>query len=530
MDKMLCVMIDCSKNGVMTIDALKEFANILKKMGYNSLMIYTEDTYEIPGEPYFGHLRGRYTQEELKDLDRYCQELGMELIPCIQTLSHLKRIFNWQFTYKDVNDCDDILLVGEEKTYQLIEKMIKACSQYFSSKKIHIGMDEAYHIGNGVYAVRNGHRERFDIINEHLHRVCDIVKKYGLEPIVWSDMFCKLAAGQGGRGNQYDKVDTTRILERAALPEDVVLTYWDYYHLEAEHYREMIQRTKLFRRKVYFCGGAWTWRGFAPDNTYSINTSEAAITACLEEEVEGYIFSIWGDDGAECTPYAVLPSLMFQAERVRGNTDMESIKKKFKEIIGMDFDDFVLLDSLDLPGGKHAKASSRYLLYNDPFMGIRDYRCGMEDGTFYKNLAEKIGSVEAEGVLKLMFDFYTRLADVLSVKATLGIRTREAYLSGDREKMATILPDYDKSVEKIQLMHQAFETLWYSVRKPHGFEVQESRLGGVMLRLSACKKRLEKWMQGELDRIPELEEPVLEQDTGINHCFSSCITVNTDVV
>ena len=91
-------------------------------MGYTSMMLYTEDTYEIAGEPYFGYMRGRFTAEELKDLDRYAGLLGIELIPCIQTLAHLGSIFRWP-AYRDVHDTADILLCGEEKTYALIEKM-----------------------------------------------------------------------------------------------------------------------------------------------------------------------------------------------------------------------------------------------------------------------------------------------------------------------------------------------------------------------------------------------------------------------
>lgn len=530
MEKMLGVMLDCSKYSVLKPETVKDYATIIKKMGYNTLMLYTEDTYEIPGQPYFGHLRGRYSCQELREMDQYCREIGIELIPCIQTLAHLKKIFNWQFAYQDVNDCDGILLVGEEKTYALIEEMIKTVSSCFTSKRIHIGMDEAFNLGAGEYEARNGHRDRFDIINEHLHRVCEIVKKYGMEPMVWSDMFCKLAANQGSKGDQYEAVDTAKILEKAALPEEISLVYWDYYHLEEEHYREMLERNKLFRRPVYFCGGAWTWRGFAPDNTYSIQTTDAAVPACLSEGIDGCFFSIWGDGGAECSPYAVLPALMFAAERVRGNTNMESIKQRFREIVGMDFDDFVLLDSLDLPGGNHAKSASRYLLFNDPFMGIRDYRCSLEDGDYYARLKEKIQAVKYHEKFRYLFEFYTCLADTLGIKATLGIRTREAYLNRDMEMLRSLLSDYQKAVEKLQTMHRNYETHWYSIRKPHGFEVQEARLGGLMLRLSACRTRLEKLISGEIDAIPELEEPVLEQDIGIHHSWESCITVQIDQI
>ena len=49
-------------------------------MGMNAYMLYTEDTYEIEGRKYFGHLLGRYSKEELKELDSYAQRLGIELI------------------------------------------------------------------------------------------------------------------------------------------------------------------------------------------------------------------------------------------------------------------------------------------------------------------------------------------------------------------------------------------------------------------------------------------------------------------
>ena len=72
------VMIDLSRNAVMTPKRLKEFLLILSRMGYNMAMLYTEDTYEIKGEEYFGYMRARYTEQELKDLDDYAEETQEE--------------------------------------------------------------------------------------------------------------------------------------------------------------------------------------------------------------------------------------------------------------------------------------------------------------------------------------------------------------------------------------------------------------------------------------------------------------------
>ena len=161
MEKMLGVMLDCSRNAVMKPETIKHYANIVKKMGYNTIMLYLEDTYEIESQPYFGHLRGRYTKDELKDIDSFCKEIGMELIPYIQTLAHLESMFKWRDQYSTINDCDDILLIDDENTYKLIEDMISTISECFTSPKIHIGMDEAYRVGTGKYQKKHGICNRF---------------------------------------------------------------------------------------------------------------------------------------------------------------------------------------------------------------------------------------------------------------------------------------------------------------------------------------------------------------------------------
>ena len=45
------VMIDCSRNAVMTVSSLQRLIDVLAKTGYNALERYTEDTYEVEGEP-----------------------------------------------------------------------------------------------------------------------------------------------------------------------------------------------------------------------------------------------------------------------------------------------------------------------------------------------------------------------------------------------------------------------------------------------------------------------------------------------
>ena len=81
-------LLDCSRGAVLKVDTVKKWIDILQKIGYNVLELYTEDTLEVEGEPYLGYLRGRYTGAEIREIDAYAAAHGIELIPCIQTLAH----------------------------------------------------------------------------------------------------------------------------------------------------------------------------------------------------------------------------------------------------------------------------------------------------------------------------------------------------------------------------------------------------------------------------------------------------------
>ena len=189
---LLGAMLDCSRNAVPTMEAAKTFLRRLSRMGYNAVLLYTEDTYEVAGRPYFGYLRGRFSQAELRELDQYADALGIEMIPCIQTLGHMARALRWP-CMEDVRDTDDVLLLDEEKTYALIEEMIVSASRPFATRRIHIGMDEAYGLGRGKYMDRHGYVPQSELMQKHLARIGDILKKHGLHAMMWSDMYFHMA-------------------------------------------------------------------------------------------------------------------------------------------------------------------------------------------------------------------------------------------------------------------------------------------------------------------------------------------------
>ena len=183
----LAAMVDLSRNSVYTVSTMKRFLCQLALMGFNTAYLYMEDTYELPGYPYFGYRRGRYSVAEQRELDDFANALGIELVPCIQTLAHLRTAIRWQYM-APMRDTVDNLMVGQEGTVSLVEAMIAHFSKTFRSRRIHLGMDEAVSLGTGRYLRHQGYRSHREIIMEHLQITCSLCKKYGLEPMIWDDM------------------------------------------------------------------------------------------------------------------------------------------------------------------------------------------------------------------------------------------------------------------------------------------------------------------------------------------------------
>ncbi len=510
MKKHFGVMIDCSRNAIMKPAYVKHMTDLLSELGYNTLMLYIEDTYEVDDNPYFGHLRGRYTREELKEMDRYAQSKGMELIPCIQTLAHLGHLFRWQ-TYSQLNDIDDILLVGDERVYELIDKMFFSLSQSLTTRTVNIGMDEAHHLGLGKYLDQHGYCDRVQILLTHLNRISEIAKKYGFELIMWGDMFYRLLNGGYDAHSTPDPEQAKKI--SAQIPDNVHLIYWDYYSQEKSHYDAMIRGHQMLDPNTWFAGGFWTWGGFTPFNYFSLGATKAAVTSCNEHGVSDMFFTMWGDNGSECPRLGVLPCIFYASMLRKGVTDEAEIKKAFEEKYQIAFDDFMLLSLGETPNGTGwVKNPDKYMLYNDPFIGIFDSTVREGDSELYRKAAEKLALHENHPTFGYFFTTQRLLCEILADKYDLGVRTRAAYVNQDRHALTALLEVYDRLPAEIEAFYRAFCHQWDLENKPNGFDAQDIRIGGLLMRIRHCRERLQDYLEGKIENIPELEEPVLDSN------------------
>lgn len=455
-------MFDCSRNAVMKVSTVKAFIEYMALLGMNDLMLYTEDTYEVEGHPYFGAFRGRYSQEELRELDEYAAMFGIDMIPCVQTLAHLHTYLRWPAA-DGMRDNQDILLVGNEKVYALIEDMIKSLRNAFTGKRIHIGMDEAHALGLGNYLLENGYQDRTSIMKKHLDRVHQICRKYDFEPMIWSDMYFMLASKEA----RYYGVDPDYGWKEEDKPsEGMTLVYWDYYHDSEEMYRTMVNLHKKLSDKIYFAGGAWTWNGIAPNYGRALETTKKGLKVMKEFQIKNWFCTFWGDDGTE-TPVqtGILPMTYFAEMAYKENVTEADVATRMREVFGVNMDAMMLLDLFDncceeAPHNMRSGNPSKWGLYQDPLLGIFDGQ--FEGKELAKHYAELYRKLENSNIgnknFEEIFTYYKYLAEFLSLKIEMGLQLREAYIKKQNSELQNfaenIIPN---CIEILGKLHESRE-------------------------------------------------------------------------
>ncbi len=533
------VMLDCSRNSVLTMDMIKWYIRFEASLGMNTMMLYTEDTYEVEEYPYFGAYRGRYSSEELHELAVYADQFGIEMIPCIQALAHLKNTLRWE-AMAGMQDTDDILMVGESEVYRFVEACIRRATEPFLTKRVHLGMDEAWSLGLGKYLHKNGYHPKSEIMAAHLEQVAQICRKLGLEPMIWSDMYLRMSS----QNNDYYDLPLDADLSGAVKPPaDVALVYWDYYHTDENFYRQYLRMHSQLSDKVIFAGGGWVWNGVSPNLKGAKDTTEPAMRAVKEAGIREAVCTMWQDDGAETPMGAGLSSIVRFAEHgFAKEVSEEALKEQFEFLTGTSWEACEILGEFDRPqGSAFYDNPSKYLLYQDVLIGLFDEQIRNWDvKSYYEGLRDRLLKALEEGMKRNcmqilqrgggyaeeVLSLYVCLADALSVKAPLGRKLHEAYEKKDRQSLAALAEkEIPLAMEKIRVYRDRREALWNRESRIFGFEVLDIRIGGLLARLESAKKRVESWLNGEVDSLPELEEPRLPfrpVKEGEEHTLCAC--------
>lgn len=505
-------MFDCSRNQPLNIKTIKEVILLHALMGLNRFMLYTEDVYQIEGEPYFGYFRGRYTKKEIGEIVNYAKGFGVDVIPCIQTLSHLNQAIRWS-PYSILSDTAATLNTENKNIYVLIEKMIKTCKENFSSKYIHIGMDEAGDMGFSAFINENRLIDKRKYFLNHLRKVVAICKKYDLKPMMWADMFFKIdphhqAAWYDFKG-KFDK-STKEIIP------DVELVYWNYYDDQINRYDNNLKTALDTKKDVIFAGGLIRWVGYVPNIAPSITKSISGLKAAIKNNIDSVFVSTWGDAGSGSSVVSLYVAMALYSSFDYSDGSIEKASELLESVTGLSYKQWL---SLELPNRLRDdllpfENPSYYFLYQDVLLGLFDTRV---KNSFerkylaYSKLLKEISAVTPR--YGYAFKTYSLLCDLLSTKIALGKTIRLQYKNNDKNGLKQSAIKIKLAIKKLDAFIKSYAYLWHKENKAFGHEINDGRLGFLRQRLVSAYLKVSAYINNKLNSIEELEEQSLPYNT-----------------
>ncbi len=516
--EVLSVMIDTSRAGVPTVATVEKTLDYLAVMGYGMAMLYTEDTVCVENRPYFGYMRGRYSQEELRAIDDYAFTYGIEMIPCLECYGHMGKYLFWKEA-APIKDTGEVLLAREAETFRFLDDLIGTTSKCFRSRRIHIGMDEAWDMGRGAFLDKHGYVPPFQIFNEFMEELVSITRKYGLTPMMWADMYFRHSAPNGG---YYEEATVIPPEVAEKIPQEMELVFWHYGEKPyCDDY--MLKKFNSLGKKTIYAGGNWSWVGHFPEHHYTMDAVRFSLRACRDNNVREAMLTLWLNDNAECDLFANLFDLSFFAELCyNADATEEVLRARFEACTGGDYETFLAMSLYHNKfenGETYSHFSHRFLgkplFWQDILDGLYDTHLFAQPmAAHYAACAQRMKNAPADRWQGL-YKHACRVFDYLAVKCLVAETLWPAYQEGNRKALRniadTLLP---LLLEKTQAVHEGHRDLWLDRMKATGWCNLDIRYAGVAARCRTAKLLLDRYLAGEDAVMEELEEMRLHK--GLN--------------
>jgi len=311
--------LDVARGGVASVEELKRLLRWLFLLKFNFLAIYVEDLFPWDRHPDIGAKRGRYTNEEWREVVEYGKKLGIEVFPSLELAGHMENILTlpkyWRYSewHRPEEGCLD---VGDPEARKFAEELLEEAIAKTDSKYIHIGGDETWAMGRGKSLDRTLKFEGPRLYADHHSRLIRIVKERGKVPMIWGDM----VAGMYLRETERELWKP--ILENPVWKETVIAN-WDYSPNTVEYFKDKV---RLFKDRGYeqvVCPGLWNWNKYYPDFDTALTNVRNFLQAAREEGVKGFMVTAWGDDGEECLYSFLYPLILASMEYAEGSGSWE---------------------------------------------------------------------------------------------------------------------------------------------------------------------------------------------------------------
>lgn len=280
-------MLDISRTKVPTMATLKEMIKSLSRLRYNSIQLYMEHTFAFAEHERVWADFSPMTSEEIMELDAYCHEYFMELVPNLNSFGHLNRFLRFE-EYRHLAECDPPfihisgmpmqgVLAPNDAALKFMEKLYKEFLPNFTSRKINIGCDETVELGKGRSREICEKKGEQKVYLEFLNKLNSLAGKEGFAVEFWGDIIVK----------------SPELIP--LLPKGITGLVWGY-----EPTSPFDKNTEAFKKAgidFLVCPGASTWGALLGRVRVMVENIRNGVVNCQKNGGRGLLLTDWGDGG-----------------------------------------------------------------------------------------------------------------------------------------------------------------------------------------------------------------------------------------
>lgn len=284
------VMLDISRDRVPTLATLLALVDRLAEWKINHLQLYTEHTFAYPGHEVVWEQASPLTGAEILQLDAYCRERFIDLVPNQASFGHMERWLKhpaycdlaeapggWHFQGHFVPHPFSLNPL-HPGSLAFLGGLYRELLPHFSSRFFNINGDETFDLGQGASRAEVRARGKAAVYFEFLGKLNRLVAMAGRQMLYWADFYWEHPQAFGGH------------------PPGAIALEWGY---EAGH--DFETHTALLAAAgipFYVCPGTSAWNSLLGRTGNAAANILAAAESGKRNGALGMVITDWGDNGS----------------------------------------------------------------------------------------------------------------------------------------------------------------------------------------------------------------------------------------
>ncbi len=307
---------DVTRGRIQTMENLKKLADTMAFYKMTELQLYVEHTYLFRDIPELWRHETPLTAEEILELDQYCYERGIELVPSLASFGHLCNLLSTR-TYADLCELPDsvgkpfsffgrmehhTINVSDPRSMELIKQLIGEYMQLFRTNKFNICADETFDLGNGRSKALAEEKGKGNLYVEFISGLFDFLIQNGKQPMFWGDIICGYPA----------------LLKK--LPKNIICLNWGYGEEQRDTETRILHDAGATQ---YICPGTRGWNNWVNDIYNGYRNITRMCGFGRKYGAIGVLNTDWGDFGHINHPVFSIPGLIYGAVFSWGDADLD---------------------------------------------------------------------------------------------------------------------------------------------------------------------------------------------------------------